>query len=145
MANLSSGSISIEVPQSRVEEILFDIANYPTWSTSVKSVEVLASDGAGQVLSAKLAIDAGALKDRVTLDYDWSAAPARLSFSMVDADLLTAMEGGYIISALDDDTTEVTYQLHVDVSMPIPAIMRQSAEKATIETALKQLKAVAEA
>jgi len=38
----------------------------------------------------------------------------------------------------------VTYELGVEVSMPIPAMMRTKAEKATIDQALSQLKAHAE-
>jgi len=145
MSELSSSSISIDAPISEVLAALTDISSYPAWSSSIKSVEVLTNDESGRVSTAKLAIDAGPMRDRVTLEYDWSGAPARIGFSMVDADLLTAMEGAYLVSATDEDTTEVTYELHVDVSMPIPSIMRKNAEKATIETALKQLKSHLEA
>ncbi len=79
------------------------------------------------------------------LDYDWSGAPTHLSFSLDDADLLTGMDGSYTIKSIDEDTTEVTYELAVSLSMPIPAMMRQKAEKATIDAALAQLKATLEA
>jgi hypothetical protein len=85
------------------------------------------------------------MKDRPTLDYDWSQAPNKLSFSLDEADLLTSMDGVYTISAIDEDTTEVTYELGVDLSMPVPAMMRQKAEKATIDAALAQLKSYLEA
>jgi len=74
------------------------------------------------------------------LDYDWSEAPSKLRFSLEDADLLTGMDGMYSIKSIDEDTTEVTYELEVSLSMPIPAMMRQKAEKATIDAALSQLK-----
>jgi len=85
------------------------------------------------------------MKDRPVLDYDWSQAPNKLSFSLDEADLLTSMDGVYTISAIDEDTTEVTYELGVDLSMPVPAMMRQKAEKATIDAALAQLKSYLEA
>jgi hypothetical protein len=87
-----------------------------------------------------MTIDAGMMKDRPTLDYDWSEAPSKLRFSLEDADLLTGMDGVYSIKSIDEDTTEVTYELEVSLSMPIPAMMRQKAEKATIDAALSQLK-----
>jgi len=87
-----------------------------------------------------MTIDAGMMKDRPTLDYDWSEAPSKLRFSLEDADLLTGMDGMYSIKSIDEDTTEVTYELEVSLSMPIPAMMRQKAEKATIDAALSQLK-----
>lgn len=144
MTDTTTGTISIEAPLSKVEGILFDLAQYPMWSTAIKSVSVLEKDEKGRAISATISIDAGMMRDRVTLEYDWSQAPHKLSFSMTDADLLTAMDGAYVITALDEDTTEVTYELHVDLSMPIPAMMRHKAEKATIDMALGQLKTFAE-
>lgn len=144
MSDTSTGKISIEAPLSKVEGILFDLALYPTWSSAIKSVAVLEKDEKGRATSATMTIDAGMMKDRVTLAYDWSQAPKRLSFTMTDADLLTEMDGAYIITAQDEDTTEVTYELHVDLSMPIPAMMIHKAEKATIDMALEQLKTYAE-
>jgi len=134
----------IDAPLARVQELLFDIANYPSWTSAIKSVEVLGRDETGRVSSALLKIDAGMLKDRVTLDYDWSGAPNKVSFMLSDADLLTAMDGAYILKAQDEDSTQVTYELHVELSMPVPAMMRHKAEKATIDMALSQLKAFAE-
>ncbi len=140
MSDFSKSTITIEVPLAEVEKTLFAIGKYPQWSTAIKSVEVLASDGQGRVTQAKLVIDAGMLKDRVVLDYDWSGAPSTLAFSFNDADLLTAMDGSYSIRGIDEGSTEVTYELEVGISMPIPSMMRKNAEKATIDLALAQLK-----
>lgn len=144
MSELSTSTISIDAPLENVRAILFDLAGYPTWSTAIKSAEVKQSDDQGRATSVKVSIDAGMMKDRVLLNYDWSQAPERLEFSLEEADLLTAMNGAYITKAIDADTTSVTYELGVEVSMPIPAMMRTKAEKATIDQALAQLKAHAE-
>jgi carbon monoxide dehydrogenase subunit G len=140
MSDLSSGTIQIEASIEAVQSALFEIAKYPEWSSAIKSVEVLEKDESGRLISGKFVIDAGMMKDKVTLDYDWSEAPAKLSFTFNDADLLTGMEGAYSIKAIDADTTEVTYQMGVEISMPIPAMMRRKAEQATIDQALAQLK-----
>lgn len=144
MANTTSGTISIQAPAVAIQGILFDIAQYPAWSTAIKSVEVLTKDEQGRITSARLVVDAGMMKDRVTLDYDWSAAPGRLEFSLADADLLTAMDGAYIITAEDEGSTTVRYELTVSLSMPIPTMMRQKAEQATTDQVLNQLKTHAE-
>ena len=145
MSNVSTATISVDAPLAAVSELLFALDKYPEWSSSIKAVEVLGRDDLERVIKAKMTIDAGMMKDRVILDYDWSKAPAVLSFSLDDADLLTAMDGSYEIKSIDADTTSVTYSLTVDLSMPIPAMMRQKAEKATIDQALDQLKRVLEA
>ena len=141
MSEKSSSTIVIDAPLAEVQAALFDIATYPEWLTSIKKADVLESDDQGRAIKAKLAIDAGMMKDRVTLDYDWSAAPASLSFSMDDADLLTQMDGTYFIKALDEDSTQVTYELTVAVSLPVPSMMITKAQQQTIDAALKELAA----
>lgn len=145
MSDSSSSTISIDAPLASVTEALFALEKYPEWSSSIKSAEAMARDDQGRITKVKMSIDAGMMKDRVILDYDWSGAPTHLSFSLDDADLLTGMDGSYTIKSIDEDTTEVTYELAVSLSMPIPAMMRQKAEKATIDAALAQLKATLEA
>ena len=97
-----------------------------------------------ELSSGNITIDAGMMKDKVTLDYDWSEAPSKLSFSFNDADLLTGMEGSYSIKKIDEDTTEVTYEMGTELSMPIPAMMRKKVEQTTIDQALQQLKSYLE-
>ena len=145
MTDLSKSLISIDAPIDRVQKALFELDKYPEWSSQIKSAETLARDDQGRITKVKMSIDAGMMKDRPTLDYDWSQAPNKLSFSLDEADLLTSMDGAYTIVAVDEDTTEVTYELGVDLSMPVPAMMRQKAEKATIDAALAQLKSYLEA
>jgi hypothetical protein len=140
MSEFSKSTISIDAPLSAVQEALFALDKYPEWSTQIKSAEALAHDDQGRITKVKMSIDAGMMKDRPTLDYDWSGAPSKLSFSLDEADLLTGMDGIYSFKSIDEDTTEVTYELEVSLSMPIPAMMRQKAEKATIDAALSQLK-----
>jgi len=140
MSDLSKNSITIEASAAGVSKVLFDLAEYPNWSTAIKSVEVLEKDASDRATKVKMSIDAGVMKDRVTLDYDWASAPSRLDFSLDDADLLTEMTGSYLIKDNGDDTTTVTYELTVGLSMPVPAMMRQKAERATIDQALNQLK-----
>lgn len=145
MTDLSKSLISIDAPIADVQKALFDLDKYPEWSTQIKSAEALARDDQGRITKVKMSIDAGMMKDRPTLDYDWSQAPNKLSFSLDEADLLTSMDGTYTITSIDEDTTEVTYELGVTLSMPVPAMMRQKAEKATIDAALAQLKSHLEA
>lgn len=145
MSDSSSSTVTIDAPFTAVSEALFALEKYPEWSSSIKAVEAVTRDDQGRITKVKMTIDAGMMKDRVILDYDWSQAPSRLSFSLDDADLLTGMDGAYIIKSIDEDTTSLTYELTVSLSMPIPAMMRQKAEKTTIDQALSQLKTALEA
>ena len=139
MSEKSVSTVIIDAPLADVQAALFEVDSYPEWLSSIKKADVLERDAENRVLKAKLAIDAGMMKDRVTLDYDWSAAPATLSFTMDEADLLTQMDGTYSLKAIDADTTQVTYELTVAVSLPVPAMMITKAQQQTIDAALKEL------
>jgi uncharacterized membrane protein len=141
MSEISRNSVDIEAPFSEVLAVLSDLESYPGWSTAIKSVEAEVKEDAGLVTKAKMSIEAGVLRDRVTLDYDWSKLPNEITFSLDDADLLTEMTGAYKLNDNGDDTTTVTYELTVALSMPVPAMMRQKAERSTIDLVLSQLKA----
>ena len=144
MSDTSKNSITIDAPVTEVAALLFNPGGYPEWSSAIKSAEVLEKDGEGRAVKIEMSIKAGQVKDRVVLEYDWSKAPSSLTFSLDDADLLTEMSGGYSLADNGDDTTTVTYELTVALSMPIPAMMRIKAERETIDLALKELKAALE-
>ncbi len=136
---MSRSTILIEAPMSQVSEVLLDLEKYPEWSDSITKVKVTERDDAGRITGAVMSISAGALKDDVSLTYNWDGAPARLEFELEDANMLTKMDGAYILKDLGDET-EVTYELSVGVSMPIPPMMITKQEKSTIDQSLAQLK-----
>ena len=136
---MSRSTIVIEAPMSHVSEVLFDLEKYPDWSDSITKVKVTERDEGGRVTGATMTIAAGAVKDEVSLSYNWDGAPQRLEFELEDAKMLTKMDGAYILKDLGDET-EVTYELSVGVSMPIPQMMITKQEKTTIDQALAQLK-----
>ena len=136
---MSRSTIVIEAPMSQVSEVLFDLEKYPDWSDSITKVKVTERDEGGRVTGATLTIAAGAVKDEVSLSYNWDGAPERLEFELEDANMLTKMDGAYILKDLGEET-EVTYELSVGLSMPIPQMMITKQEKTTIDQALAQLK-----
>ena len=139
MSQKSTSTVIVDAPLADVQGVLFSIESYPEWLTSIKKVDVLERDDQNRVTKAKLSIDAGMMKDRVVLEYDWSGAPSTLTFTMDEADLLTQMDGTYSLKAIDADSTQVTYELEVAVSLPVPAMMITKAQQQTIDTALKEI------
>jgi ribosome-associated toxin RatA of RatAB toxin-antitoxin module len=144
VSDYSAGTATIEASAEDIFAILKDLDSYPQWSASIKSVEIAERDGSGNPSKANLKVEAGVLKDRVSLDYDWSKAPSEISFTLEDAGLLTEMSGVFTLKSLDADTTEVSYKLKVALSMPVPDIMRKKQEQATIDQELAKLKTHAE-
>lgn len=141
MSESSTSTVEVSAPLEEVAAKLSAIAGYPEWLSSIKKVEVTESDAEGRATKADVSIDAGVMKDRATLSYDWSKAPHEISFSLDDADLMTAMDGKYTLKAVDGDSTLVTYELGVELSLPVPRMMISKTEKTTIDQALKELQA----
>lgn len=140
MSQPSSNSTTIDAPASEVSAVLADLENYPTWTSAIKKVEVNERDSNNRPVKVTVTVDAGVLKDRAQLSYDWSKLPNEIAFSLDDADMMTEMTGSYQIKDNGDDTSTVTYSLTTQISMPVPEMMRKKVEMSTIDAALAQLK-----
>ena len=54
--------------------------------------------------------------------------------------MLKMLDGAYTLRDLGDGSTEVTYRLSLDVSIPLIGMLKRKGEKILIDTALKGLK-----
>lgn len=54
--------------------------------------------------------------------------------------MLRSLDGSYTLAPLGADRTEVTYQLAVDVKIPMLGMIKRKAEKVIIDRALAGLK-----
>ncbi|GAA2412621.1 SRPBCC family protein [Streptomyces glaucosporus] len=140
MAEHTRSSIVIEAAPAEVMEVIADFARYPEWTGEVKEAEVLSTDDRGRAEQVRLLLDAGAIRDEHTLAYDW-AGPHEVRWSLVKSQMLRALDGVYSLRALDGGRrTEVTYQLTVDVKIPMLGMIKRKAEKVIIDRALDGLK-----
>ena len=139
MAEQTESSITIDAPADQVMAVIADFAAYPEWTGAVKEVEVVTPGRVGRADRVRFVLDAGAIKDDYTLAYDWSKADA-VSWSLVEGQMLKAMDGTYLLRANGDGSTQVVYRLAVDVRIPMIGLLRRKAEKVIIDTALKELK-----
>ncbi len=136
MADQTSSSIEIDAPAAEVMAVIADFEAYPEWA-GMKSAEVLAESD-GQVEQVRFELDAGPIKDSYTLAYDWHGNDS-VSWTLVEGKLLKQLDGSYRLSG-SGSRTLVTYQLKVDVSIPMIGMLKRKAEKVIIDTALKGLK-----
>ena len=139
MAEFTSSSITIEAAPNEVMAVIADFARYPDWTGEVKEAEVLKTDAQGRAEQVRLVMDAGAIKDDQTLGYTW-AGEHEVSWTLVKSQMLRAVDGSYILKAAGDGATEVTYQLTVDVKIPMLGMIKRKAEKVIIDRALAGLK-----
>lgn len=141
MAEQTTSSITIAATPAEVMAVIADLEAYPEWTASVKEVEILTVYEEGErPAEARFVLDAGAIKDTYTLSYEWEDDDSEVRWTLVEAGLLRALDGAYTLVDAGDGTTEVTYQLSVEVGIPMLGLMKRKAEKVIIGTALKELK-----
>lgn len=138
MAEHTRSSITIDAPPAEVMGVIADFARYPEWTGEVKEAEVLSTDEQGRAEEVRLLLDAGAIKDEHTLAYEWPS-DLSVSWSLVKSQMLRALDGSYELRAVGEQT-EVTYQLTVDVKIPMLGMIKRKAEKVIIDRALDGLK-----
>jgi len=144
MADRTTASIAVAAPRADVMAVIADFAAYPEWASAVRSAEVIGRDGGGRASQVRFVLDAGVIKDSYVLSYDWNGDLAVRWDLAEPGSVITALSGGYLLADADAGTT-VTYDLAVDVRIPMPGMLKRRAEKTIIETALKGLRDRAEA
>ena len=144
MAAVTTSTIMIAAPRSVVMAVIADFAAYPGWA-GVQSAEVLGepdADGRGRVVRFEL--DAGIIKDRFVLGYQWDG-DEQVRWELAEhGSVISAMSGAYILADRGDGT-EVSFELTVGIRIPVIGMLRRRVEKTIIDTALRGLKSRAEA
>jgi len=138
MAARTTSRIVIAAPRPAVMAVIADFAAYPQWASGVRAAEVVEQED-GRASRVRFTLDAGPVKDTYVLGYDWDG-DAAVRWHLAEAgSVVSAMDGGYLLADTGGDT-ETTYELSVDVRIPMPGLLKRRAEKTIIDTALKGLK-----
>ncbi|WP_406197798.1 SRPBCC family protein [Kitasatospora sp. NBC_01560] len=139
MAEHTRSSITIDATPARVMAVIADFAAYPAWTGEVKEIEVLETAENGRAAQVRLLLDAGAIRDEHVLAYTWDG-DREVGWTLVRSQMLRSLDGSYALAPLSGGRTEVTYQLAVDVKIPMLGMIKRKAEKVIIDRALAGLK-----
>jgi len=138
MADQASSSITIDADKEAVMAVIADFDAYPEWASMIKNVSVDETDAEGRGTQVTYTMDAGMLSDTYTLAYDWHGDD-RLDWSLVKSKTMKSQKGSYILEDAGG-STNVTYQLAVELNIPVLGMLKRRGEKMIIDTALKGLK-----
>lgn len=139
MADSTESAITVAAPAATVMGVIADFEGYPSWA-GVTSAEVLGTGHDGRAEQVRLVIDVGGVKDDYVLAYAWQG-DERVSWHLVQGRLQKSQVGSYTLApATGGASTEVTYRLAVEVSLPMIGVLRRKAERLIVDTALKGLK-----
>lgn len=139
MAEHTRSSIIIDATPAEVMAAIADFAAYPEWTGEVTQIEVLSTGPDGRAAEVRLVLDAGAIRDEHVLAYTWDG-DREVRWTLVKSVMLRSLDGSYTLTAAGEGRTTVTYQLEVDVKIPMLGMIKRKAEKVIIDRALAGLK-----
>jgi len=138
VAQQTESNIVINASAQAVMAVIADLGAYPEWA-GVKQTRVLATFPDGRPREVEMTIDSGPIKDTYTIRYQWHG-DREVNWQLSESTVLRDLDGTYLVRDRGDGTSEVTYRLMVDLTIPIIGTIKRKAEKAIIDTALKGLK-----
>lgn len=139
MPDRTSSSITVDAPPADVMAVIADFPRYPEWADGIKETEVIAPGAGGRAERVRFTLDAGVISDSYVLAYTWDD-DGSVEWELSEAGkIVSGMNGAYRLTGAGA-RTEVLYELAVDVTIPLPGLLKRQAEKTIIGTALKGLK-----
>ena len=119
-----------------------DFSSYTDWATDIKEVEVVAQDDNGRGGDVSFRVAAMGRSTRYTLRYSYGSNPLRMSWRLIEGDVMERIDGEYEFVGIDDGTRcEVRYYVSVDMLVPLPGFVKRRAEAKILHSAMEDLKA----
>jgi len=142
MADQATETIEISASPERVLAVLLDLESYPRWARDLKGVTVESRDEEGRGQEVTFRAAAMGRSTSYTLRYTYEDDPRRMSWELVRGDIARRIDGSYLLEPVAgvDERTNVTYDLTVDLVIPLPGFVKRRAEGKIINTALRELR-----
>lgn len=147
MAEQASEHTTIGAPPALCWEVATDFEAYPEWAKDIKEAEIVHRDSDGRASVVRYRAAAMGRSTTYLLGYDYTAAPGRLAWRLLEGDITRQLDGSYDFHAVvgDDAATDVDYELTAELVVPLPGFVKRRAETRIMQTALRDLKARVEA
>jgi ribosome-associated toxin RatA of RatAB toxin-antitoxin module len=143
VAQRATESIVVNASPLAVYEVVTDFEHYAKWVGDLKRIEVVQRDAEGRALEVEFRAAAFGRSTTYTLRYDYTQVPEQLSWHQIEGDLTETLNGQYRFEP-SGAGTKVTYELEVDLLVPIPSFIKSRAAYRIQTQALHELKARAE-
>lgn len=143
MTDRAAQTTLINAPLQKCWDIVLDFEKYPDWAKDVKEAVIRDRDDQGRASRVEYRASALGRSTHYTLEYDYSEQPARLSWHLVEGDIMRALNGAYSFVEVDNGT-QVFYELELELVVPLPGFVKRRAEARILIEAIKELKARAE-
>jgi ribosome-associated toxin RatA of RatAB toxin-antitoxin module len=136
-------STLVNAPPGVVYSVVTDFEHYMDWVSDLKRIDVIERDADGRPLEVEFRAAAFGRSTTYTLHYDYSRAPEVLTWHQSQGDLTSTLNGQYRFERAPGGTL-LTYDLEVEMSVPIPSFIKSRAAHRIQDQALRELKSQAE-
>ena len=138
MVDSGSESVVVSAGLDACFAMTIDFEKYPEWAHDVKQATVLTRDAKDRPTVVEFRASALGRSTHYTLEYDYTHAPNKLSWHMSDGDIMRSIIGSYTFESVGT-STRITYELSVELVIPLPGFVKRRAEMRILST-LKELK-----
>jgi uncharacterized membrane protein len=136
-------TVTIKAELGSVYDVVGDFESYPEWLDEFRSVEVLKTRDDGWAEEVRFELNSMGITLMMVLAYTYG--DTRVDWVLVDGDMMTRNDGAYDMTDNGDGTTDLTYELTVETSVPLPSMVRKRIARKTVSDSLKAIKKRAEA
>lgn len=140
MTQRATVSMTMNASPDAVYHVVADVERYKEWVGDLKRVDVLERDAEGRPLEVEFRAAAFGRSTTYTLRYDYADAPRAITWRQTQGDLTSYLFGEYRFEPANG-RTRVTYDLEVELRVPIPAFVKARAAARIQSQALRELKA----
>ena len=143
MADTAKQTTVIAASPERCFQVATEFERYPEWAKDVKEAVVLERDADGRATKVEFRASALGRSTHYTLGYSYGSAPLTIAWRLIDGDIMRTLDGDYMFEAVNNGTL-VTYDLSIDLVIPLPGFVKRRAENRILHT-LTELKERCEA
>ncbi len=140
--NSATQTETIRADLQTVYALLEDLDRYPSWMDEFKEVEVTEVGDDGHVDEARVVLSSMGVTLEMVMRYEHT--DTRISWTLVEGNMISKNDGEYRFEDNGDGTTDVTYELDTETSVPLPGMVQRRLTKKVVSDTLKAVKAQAE-
>ena len=140
MAEHATEHLNVNASVADCIAVTLDFAKYPEWAPDIKESTVLESDDRGRATRVAFRAAAMGRSASYVLRYSYSEDSSRITWELLEGDIMRGLDGSYLFESNPDGTTDITYNLTVELTVPIPGFVKRRAEGKIMTTALRELK-----
>ena len=143
MAEHANERIRIDASLDECLSVVLDFESYPSWARDLKQVTIQERDELGRGRLVEFRAAAMGQSFKYVLEYDYSEMPDSFSWVLNSGEKIRQLDGTYRFEP-EGDATRVHYDLVVDLSIPLPGLIKRRAAGMIMGTALRELKKAVE-